>query len=136
MKGPIAENHFNLIDEFISKYGHRFGKTGIDSWGLMKKHGNYPKLCQKLGVECVKDDSQSFESSDSFNERTKKLSNTSNSRNAHEKVELTPFMCCSKCSGQNLCAVCHKSSVTNNPVYVCKRHKSSGPNCPICHIQS
>lgn len=53
LKNLIANFHFDLIDEFITKYEGRFetAHDDIDSWCLTKKKNkNYKRLCEKFNV--------------------------------------------------------------------------------------
>lgn len=130
LKNPIADQHFDLIDEFIEKYGDRLNGTDFEDWGLDKYDKNYKKLCEKFGIEYVESDSPS-PSEHSSSDHIRKCSNKC--QKSSEKVKMYPFMCCSRCDDKKLCAVCHQRSITYNPVWVCARHKPSLNVCSICH---
>ena len=130
LKNPIACQHFDLIDEFIEKYGDRLNGTDFEDWGLTKHNKNYIKLCEKFGIEYIESDSPSH-SEHSSSDHVRKCS--SNCQKPPEKVKMYPFMCCSRCNDKKLCAACHQHSVSCSPVWVCAKHKPSLNVCPICH---
>ncbi|KAK8892648.1 hypothetical protein M9Y10_029887 [Tritrichomonas musculus] len=126
LKYNIADQHFDLIDEFIEKYGDRLNGTDFDDWGLTKFNNNYKKLCEKFGIEPSESDSE-HSSSDHIRQCSNKC------QKPHEEERKYPFLCCSRCDDKKLCAVCHQYSCSLNPVWVCAKNKSPLNCCPICH---
>lgn len=133
LKNLIANFHFDLIDEFITKYEGRFetAHDDIDSWCLTKKNKNYKRLCEKFNVYY---ESSSSSSSDYKPRKKSRKYDDDDSPKPKPKEKCVIVSVCYKCAQNHICAACHGDTNKNgSSAFICTKHRDELKyKCPIC----